>query len=135
MADAGGGYIATVRGGKVNIRPTLVNGQTLITLGIGNATFTFDPRNPPSVVRSLLTGDSDRTDDNIIYDVGFAQTRSETTFNEVQNHSEQWTDANGRQVTINAPKLVGFQKSKHLSLLGVSTSKLVEVRHSSRIMW
>jgi len=104
--DAGCGYKANVSDGKVTIYPTLnYSSKCSITLGLGNATFTFDPKNPPDTIKRVISADSSGA---YTPQITPTLTRSIKNFSSVEDIDESFTDADGNVTNVSLKKLNGF---------------------------
>lgn len=104
--SAGCGYRANVSDGKVTIYPTRNYSNCSITLGLGNATFTFDASNPPDTITRIVTSDSQGVyTPQITPVIG----RYVTTFDGITTVNETFTDANGNTKNLTFKKLLSFQ--------------------------
>jgi hypothetical protein len=110
--NAGCGYRANVSNGKVTIYPTTNNINCEMTLGLGDATFTFDPANPPDTLKRVITADSSgRYTPQIIN----TPIRSVKLFSSVKTIDESFTDAQGNTTSISLLKLNGFNERGYTS--------------------
>ena len=104
--DAGCGYKANVSSGKITIYPTVNNSNcSKVKIGLGDATFTFDPKDPPDTIKRVITKDSDGEYTPQITPV---PVRSVKLFNSVETVNESFTDADGNTTAVTMPKLNGF---------------------------
>ncbi len=105
--NAGCGYRASVNNGKVTIYPTMNYANCGITLGLGNATFTFDAANPPDTIKRVITADS-----NGKYTPQITPTleRNVKLFDSVQDVDESFTDAQGNTTNIALKKLISYKE-------------------------
>ncbi len=114
--DAGCGYKANVSDGKVTIYPTLNNRKCSILLGLGNATFTFDPKNPPDTIKRVISADSSGA---YTPQITPTLTRSIKLFNGVEDIEESFTDADGNVTNVS------LQKLREFAIAGYTTGEYV----------
>lgn len=106
--DVGCGYKATVSGNSVTIRPTVLNSECdKITVGLGDATFTFNPKKPPKTITRIITKDASGSYAPPVLSEGTRHTKS---FNEVVMKDESFTDADGNVTKLQYPELKGYKE-------------------------
>lgn len=97
-----------LRGNKVKIYPLLASDcGELITVGLGNATFSFDPKRPPDVVKRIITGDAGGM---YTTPVEFGSKRHTKTFKGVEKKVKEITTANGDVIEIGYTELKGYEE-------------------------
>jgi len=115
---AGCGYRANVSSGKVTIYPTRNNKTCSVTLGLGDATFTFDPNDPPDTIKRIITKDSDGRYTPQILPI---PNRSVKIFTSVEDINETFTDADGNTTDVHFKRLNGFRIDNFQSGLYIAT--------------
>jgi len=130
--EAGCGYKANVSSGKVTIYPTVNNSNCYIEkIGLGDATFTFDPKNPPDTIKRVITKDSDG---EYIPQITPVPTRSVKLFSSVETVDESFTDADGNTTAVTMPKLIDFKIDGYTAGVYQATGIKNTSRHSGRTM-
>ncbi len=105
--SAGCGYRASVSNGKVTIYPTVNNSDcSKVKIGLGDATFTFDPKNPPDTIKRVIGSDSK---EKHAYQITPVPKRCVKLFRSVETVDESFTDADGKTTEVTMPKLNGFK--------------------------
>ena len=104
---AGCGYKASVGANSIVIYPTTNYANCHVTLGIGDAIFQIDPKNPPTSLKVLLTGDA--KGDYVPKAVANGS-RVTKSFTGVTMTTQSHTDADGVVTTFQIPVLDDYQE-------------------------
>lgn len=100
------GYRATVSDGSITIYPTASNASNCqMVIGIGDATFQLDPKNPPESLRRLLTADANGS---FVPQLSFGGTRHTKSFTGVSQVTETHTNPDGEEVAYQVDVLDGY---------------------------
>lgn len=107
-ADVGCGYRASSSGNSVTIYPTTLSSACRnVTVGLGDATFTFDPMNPPDTIKRIITKDASGSYAPLTESYGPRHTKS---FNSIETREETFTDADGVVTNLEYPELIGYKE-------------------------
>lgn len=107
--DVGCGYKASVSGSSVTISPTVLNSADCrIEVGLGDATFFINPKDPPKTITRIITKDASGTYAPLAEGAGKRHTKS---FDEFVIKDETFTDADGVITPLTYPELIGYQKA------------------------
>jgi len=110
--DIGCNYKATYSGNSVIIAPKIANAKCNITVGLGNATFTFDPLNPPDTIVRIITKDAIGSyAPPSLYDYN----RGTKTFSSAVDANETFKDADGNITELNYKKLNDYARKSTLN--------------------
>ena len=106
--DAGCGYKASVSAGKITIRATTLNPScSKITVGLGDAVFSFDPKDPPETIRRLITKDASGT---FAPPLSYGEPRHKKAYSEIVDVEESHTDGDGVVTSFTIKKIIGLDK-------------------------
>ena len=102
------GYRAKVSRAGVLIYPTRdIDKGCSVKLGLGNATFIFNPKKPPRIVRRLISKDSDGT---YAPQVDFSSTSFIAVADGVENVAEKFVDFEGNETIVNIKRYSGYRE-------------------------
>lgn len=129
------GYAISKRGSKINVKPTINFPDCNLTIGLGDATFTINPKFPPSTLSVFINGDSNS--EIIVHEVAYSIKRKVKSYETKSTQTEVFVDANGVQTEITVPKLNGFLLTLGATVQngGVCASGTVNSNTTSKINW
>lgn len=128
------GYKATVSNGSVTIYPTTNNaGNCNMKIGIGDAVFQLDPKNPPASIKRILTKDASGT---YIPQLSYNKSRVTKSFTGITMTQESHTNENGEVVYFDVPVLDGYSEKSADGLYESFGYRHVRAGYTnSRLMW
>lgn len=104
----GCGYVIEVlSGNKVRIHPSGNYSKCNLTIGLGDATFVINPKDPPDTIRRVITADASGS---FAPNIDMNKIRFSSRFSGYEDSTQVFTDKNGNKHEVQIPIIKDYQE-------------------------